>query len=146
MKMIIFSGFFYFSYWYLVSVYQGVTHLFSLTCWMETVLYSQMCFAIFQFCTQVKFDTLNGNIAYDSIQLDNIEYKCFIFWAVFRTHCSHLSLVLTRHMFLFVVFWRNWNLVVCEPVVYHMMPSFSSVTIKSQQVCDANSVKISKFV
>ncbi len=32
------------------TVYQEVTILFSLTRWMETVLYSQMFYAIFQFC------------------------------------------------------------------------------------------------
>ncbi len=40
-------------------------HLFSLTLWMETVLYSQMFYAIFRFCSQVKFTSLNGNIAID---------------------------------------------------------------------------------
>ncbi len=32
------------------TVYQEVTILFSLTRWMETVLYSHMFYAIFQFC------------------------------------------------------------------------------------------------
>ncbi len=35
------------------SFYQEVMILFSLTCWMETMLYSQMFYAIFQFCAQV---------------------------------------------------------------------------------------------
>ncbi len=30
---------------------------------METVLYLHMFYAIFQFCAQVKFESLNGNIA-----------------------------------------------------------------------------------
>ncbi len=44
----------YENYWYLgATVYQKVTILFSLTHWMETVLYSHMFYAIFQFCTYV---------------------------------------------------------------------------------------------
>ncbi len=46
-----------------MPVYQEVTILFFLTRWMETVLYSQMFYAIIQFCAQVKFATLDGNIA-----------------------------------------------------------------------------------
>ncbi len=45
------------------TVYQEVTILFSLTCWMETVLYSHMFYAIFQFCAQVKFESLDGNMS-----------------------------------------------------------------------------------
>ncbi len=45
------------------TVYQEVRILFSLTRWMETVLYSHMFYAIFQFCAQVKFESLDGNIA-----------------------------------------------------------------------------------
>ncbi len=35
----------------------------SLTRWMETMLYLHMFYAIFQFCAQVKFESLDGNIA-----------------------------------------------------------------------------------
>ncbi len=47
------------------TVYQEVTNpiLFSCTCWMETVLYSHMFFAVFQLCAYVQFDSLDGNIA-----------------------------------------------------------------------------------
>ena len=40
-----------------------ITILFSSAHWMEMVLYSQMFYAIFQSCAQVKFATLDGNIA-----------------------------------------------------------------------------------
>ncbi len=45
------------------TVYQEVTVLFSFTCWMETVLYSHMFYAVFQFCTYILFESLDGNIA-----------------------------------------------------------------------------------
>ncbi len=48
MEIIIFSGFSF------LVIFRGslseVMSLFSLTRWMETVLYSQMFYAIFQFC------------------------------------------------------------------------------------------------
>ncbi len=47
----------------IVPVYQEVTIMFSSTFWTETVLYTQRFYAIFQFCTQVKFESLDGNIA-----------------------------------------------------------------------------------
>ncbi len=50
MKMIIFSGFLNIVR-FSAMVHQDVTILFSLTCWMETVLYSHMFYAILQFCT-----------------------------------------------------------------------------------------------
>ncbi len=46
----IFSGFFYILVIFRAAVYQKVTILFSLTHWIETVLYSHMFYAIFQFC------------------------------------------------------------------------------------------------
>ncbi len=36
------------------TVYHEVMILFSLTCWMETVLYALMFYAIFQFCAIYK--------------------------------------------------------------------------------------------
>ncbi len=48
--------------------------LFSLTRWMETVLYSQMFYAIFQFCAELKFASLDGNIATD------VTFACFFFF------------------------------------------------------------------
>ncbi len=50
-----------------MAVATQVITVFSLTRWMETVLYSQMFYAIFQFCTQVKFGSLYGNIANDDL-------------------------------------------------------------------------------
>ncbi len=35
------------------TVYQELTILFSLTHWMETVIYSRMFYAIFQFCAYI---------------------------------------------------------------------------------------------
>ncbi len=54
-KIIIYSTFSYcsilhFSLWYLVQVNQQVTIFYSSARWMEMVLYSQMFYAIFQFC------------------------------------------------------------------------------------------------
>ncbi len=53
MKIIIVSGFFYLS---LVIVSGGLSG-------MESVLYSQMFWAIFQLCAEVKCATLDKNIA-----------------------------------------------------------------------------------
>lgn len=49
----------------LTPVYQEVTILFPSTHRMETLLYSPTFYPIFQFCMQVKFATLDGNIAND---------------------------------------------------------------------------------
>ncbi len=45
-----------------MPVYQELMILFSWTRWMEAVLYSQMFYAIFQFCALVKLASLDGNI------------------------------------------------------------------------------------
>jgi len=54
---------FNFYYRYVVPISQEVMLLFTWTHGMETLLYSQMYYAIFQFSAQVKFATLDGNIA-----------------------------------------------------------------------------------
>ncbi len=60
MKIILFNVIIFYIIIYLVLVDQEVTILFS---WIGNGAYSQMFYAIFQFCAQVKFATFDGNPA-----------------------------------------------------------------------------------